>query len=161
MLKYNTFMKKLCCFLYSNIKIHIFTLFHSDMSGFVSVENHSHWQKLFRFERRLRETPGTIVRSAYQHLVRLPEPWNYYLSFDIYFINLSKLLRAQEFQGSGVATPLEWLLEKLKAFSQLLVILGSYFLENWVLLSILVGTNGVWMSSSVRKGPRISHLLDP
>ena len=44
--------------------------------------------------------------------------------------NLSKLLRAQEFQGSGVATPLEWLLEKLKAFSQLLVILGSYFLEN-------------------------------
>ena len=63
-------------------------------------------------------------------LVRLPEPWNYYLSFDIYFINLSKILRAQEFQGSGVATPLEWLLEKLKAFSQLLVILGSYSIEN-------------------------------
>ena len=71
--------------------------------------------------------PCKVVRV---YLVRLPEPWNYYLSFDIYFINLSKLLRAQEFQGSGVATPLEWLLEKLKAFSQLLFILGSYFLEN-------------------------------
>jgi hypothetical protein len=75
--------------------------------------------------------------------------------------NYSKLLRGQEFQGSGVATPLEWLLENFKAFSQHLVILASYFLENWVLLSILVGTNGVWMSNSVRKGPRISHLLDP
>ena len=63
-------------------------------------------------------------------LVRFPEPWNYSLSFNIYVKNLSKLLRAQEFQGSGVVTPLEWLLEKLKAFSQLLVILGSYFLEN-------------------------------
>jgi hypothetical protein len=52
--------------------------------------------------------------------------------------NLSKFLIAQKFQGSGVATPLEWLLEKFKAFSQLVVILGSYFLENWVLLSILV-----------------------
>ena len=30
--------------------------------------------------------------------------------------NLSKLLRAQKFQGSGVATPLEWLLKKLIAF---------------------------------------------
>ena len=44
-------------------------------------------------------------------VVRLPEPWNYLLSLTIsYQRNISKLLRAQKFQGSGVATPLERLL---------------------------------------------------
>ena len=34
------------------------------ISGFVNVENHAYWQKLFRYKLRLQETHGTISRSA-------------------------------------------------------------------------------------------------
>ena len=49
-------MKKLC-----NIYIFIFIL------DFVNVENPAYWQKLFRHELRLQETPGTISRSEMLH----------------------------------------------------------------------------------------------
>jgi hypothetical protein len=35
------------------------------MSGIPNVENHAYWQKLFRYELRLQETPGTISRSGH------------------------------------------------------------------------------------------------
>ena len=37
-------------------------LYH--ISGFMNVENHAYWQKLFRYKHRLQETPGTISRSG-------------------------------------------------------------------------------------------------
>ena len=72
--------------------------------------------------------------------------------------NLSKLLRAQQFQGSGVATPLEWLLGKLRMISLVQVILGSWSLENWADVSILFAMGGLSSSSDVRKMSRIIHL---
>jgi hypothetical protein len=53
---YNTSMKKLC-----HIHTYIFPVIFQD---FVNVENHAYWQKLFRYEVRLQETPGTISRSG-------------------------------------------------------------------------------------------------
>ena len=34
------------------------------MSHF-NVENHAYWHKLFKYELRLQENPGTVLRSAY------------------------------------------------------------------------------------------------
>ena len=55
--KYNPYTKKLSHFQtkFSHIEI---------CQHFVNVKNHAYWHKLFRYELRLQETPGTISRSA-------------------------------------------------------------------------------------------------
>ena len=45
-------------------------IFHVTCQDFVNVENHAYWQKLFKYELLLQETPGTISRSA---LLNLPD----------------------------------------------------------------------------------------
>ena len=47
-----------------NCVIFIYSYFSCHISVFGQCQNHAYWQKLFRYELRLQETPGTISRSA-------------------------------------------------------------------------------------------------
>ena len=86
------------------------------------------WTQHYKWSRHWMEKYGYADWLPTSWTANRPWPWNYYHLIST-LRKLSNLLRAQEFQGSGVATPLEWLLEKLKAVFQQLVILGAIFLK--------------------------------
>ena len=64
-------LKKLLLYLYIYI-------FHVICQDFVNIENHAYWQKLFSYELRLQETPGTISRFDFWYQVMTHESFIYF-----------------------------------------------------------------------------------